>query len=133
MSWHPKLFIIILKSKEPTHLGNSIRRRLFVILWSATLKRIFSVVIFDVVTTLPCSSLIFNSLIISSRRYAGILLLSFLFWCFHILTNTKFKYVTSTYYHSWHLVFEYYLLSWGYWHLVYAFISSVSNTRYHLF
>ena len=25
----------------------------------------------------------------------------------HILTNTKFKYVTSTYYHSWYLVFEF--------------------------
>ena len=24
----------------------------------------------------------------------------------HILTNTKFKHVTSTYYHSWYLVFE---------------------------
>ena len=26
---------------------------------------------------------------------------------FHILTDTKFKYVTSTYYHSWYLVIEF--------------------------
>ena len=26
---------------------------------------------------------------------------------FHILTNIEFKHVTSTYYHSWYLVFEF--------------------------
>jgi len=26
---------------------------------------------------------------------------------FHILTNTKFKHVNSTYYHSWSLMFEF--------------------------
>jgi len=36
----------------------------------------------------------------------------------HILTNTKFVHVTSTYYHSWYLVFE--------------FIFSASNTEYHI-
>ena len=41
-----------------------------------------------------------------------------LFIYIYILTNAKFKHVTSTYYHSWYLV--------------YAFIFSVSNTKYHI-
>ena len=67
----------------------------------ATLNMIFSVV-----TTLSCSTLIFNSLIISVRHKCATtfpttmsLLLSLLIF-FHILTNTKFVHVTSTYYHN---------------------------------
>ena len=63
-----------------------------------------------VVTTLPYSTLFFKSLIISVKRYARIyvvnLMLSLLFIS-HILTNTKFKNVSSTYYHSSYLVFEF--------------------------
>ena len=36
----------------------------------------------------------------------------------HIFINTTFKHVTSTFYHSWYLV--------------YAFVFSVSNTKYHI-
>ena len=73
----------------------------------ATLNMIFSVLItLYVVVTLPCSSPIFNPLAISVRRYVGILLLSLLFFL-NILSNTKFKHATSTYYHSWYLVFEF--------------------------
>ena len=58
--------------------------------------------IFNVVNTLPFSTLIFNSLIIIVKRYArrygkrydGILLLSLL-------------HVTFTYCHSWYLVFKF--------------------------
>ena len=39
-------------------------------------------------------------------RYAGILHSSLLF-VFHIHINIKYKHVTSTYYHSWYLVFEF--------------------------
>ena len=51
-------------------------------------------IIFNVVTSLPCSNLIFNSLTVSVRKfvrkYPGVLLLSLLIF-FHNLTNTKFK------------------------------------------
>ena len=66
-------------------------------------------IIFDVVTTEPCSTLIFNSLKISVRRLLEDML-DFSFYLvifFHILTNTKLKHVTSTYYHSQYLVFEF--------------------------
>ena len=68
-------------------------------------------IIFSVVTTLFCSTLIINFLTISvriqARRCDKFLLSSLLFLVFHILTNTKFKHVTPTYYHSWYLVFEF--------------------------
>ena len=57
-------------------------------------------IVFDVVITLPCSTLIFNFLTISVRRYAIILLVPLLFFFFHILIDIKFKHVTSTYHHS---------------------------------
>ena len=79
------------------------------------INMIFSVlIIFSVVTTLSCSTLIFNSLIISVRHKCAatfltatsfLLLLLLIF--FHILTNTKFVHVTPTYYHSWYFVFEF--------------------------
>jgi hypothetical protein len=67
---------------------------------------------FSVVITLLCSTLIFNSLIVSVRhKCAGTFpiatsfpLLSLLIF-FH--TNTKFVHVIFTYYHSWYLVFEF--------------------------
>ena len=74
-------------------------------------KQVIFLIIFNVVTTLPFSTLIFNSLTINVRicakRYVGIFLSSLFCWFFfHILTNTKFKYVTSTYYDSWYIVYE---------------------------
>ena len=62
-------------------------------------------IIFNVVATLPCSTLIFSFWTINVGRYARILLLSLLFYFFHFLNDTKFEHVTSTYYHSWYLVF----------------------------
>jgi len=65
--------------------------------------------IFSVVT-LPCSTLILNSLTISIRdKYAAIFptTTSIIIYIFRIFTNTKLKMVTSTYYHSWYLVFEF--------------------------
>ena len=64
-------------------------------------------IVFSVVTTLPRSTLNFDSLIISVRHKCATtfstimspLLLSLLI-IFHILINTKFVHVTSTYYHS---------------------------------
>ena len=63
--------------------------------------------IFSVVTTLPCSTLIFNSLIISVRHKYAITFpivtsyfLSQLLYFYHILINTKFVHVAFTYYHS---------------------------------
>ena len=71
--------------------------------------------IFSVVTTLSCATLISNSLVISVRHKCAVtfpsttsfLLLSLLVFLVHILTNTKFVHVTSTHYHSWYLVFEF--------------------------
>ena len=68
---------------------------------------------FSVFTTLSYSTLIFNSLMISVRHKCAatfpiatsFLLLSLLIF-FHILTNTEFVHITSTYYHSWYFVFE---------------------------
>ena len=61
-------------------------------------------ILFNVVNTLPCSTLIFNVLTISVRRYArryvGILFFIIDIFFPHILTNTQFKHVTSIYYHS---------------------------------
>ena len=73
---------------------------------------------FSVVTTLSCSTIIFNYLIISVRHKCvatfptatSFLLLSLL-KKIHILTNTKFVHVISTYYHSWYLVFEFTLIT----------------------
>jgi hypothetical protein len=71
-----------------------------------TKEDIQSLNMFSVVTTLPYSTLIFDSLtILMSVRHkcaatfptATFRIISFFA---HILTNTKFKYVTSTYYHS---------------------------------
>ena len=74
-----------------------------------TLMMMFSLIIFSVVTTLPCLTLIFNSMTINARKYArrcvGIFFLSLLFFFSHILTNIEFKHVTSTYYHSWYLIY----------------------------
>jgi hypothetical protein len=64
-------------------------------------------IVFSVVNTLSCSTLNFNSLIFSvghkcattSPITMSLLLLSLLIF-FHMLTNTKFVYVTSIYYHS---------------------------------
>ena len=75
---------------------------------------IYCFIIFSVVTTLSCSTLIFNSLIISVRHKcsgnfptaASFLLLSLSVF-FNIFTNTKFVHVTSIYYHSSYLVFEF--------------------------
>ena len=63
--------------------------------------------VFGVVTTLSCSTLNFNYLTMSVRHKCAttfpttmsFLLLSLLIF-FHILTNTKFVHVISTYYHS---------------------------------
>ena len=71
-------------------------------------------IIFSVVTTISCSPLIFNSLIINVRHKCAatfltatsFLLLSLMFF-FHILTNTKSMHVTSMYYHSWYLMLEF--------------------------
>jgi len=53
---------------------------------------------YNVVNTLLGSTLIFNCLTFSVRRYVEILL----HHCFnHILTKAKFRHVTSTYYPSW--------------------------------
>ena len=53
---------------------------------------------------------------------------------FHILTNTKFKHVTSTYYHSCYLVLEFKFNATYFHrvkeHLVYVFVFSVPNTKY---
>ena len=71
-------------------------------------------IIFSVVTTLSCSTLILNSSIISVRhKYAATFstttsfLLLLLLKKFNIFIDTKFAHVTSTYYHSWYLVFEF--------------------------
>ena len=69
-----------------------------------TLIRIFSVsIIFNIVTTISCLTLILKALKISvrrfARRYVRFLFLSLLN-VIHILTNTKSKHVTITYYHS---------------------------------
>ena len=65
----------------------------------------------SVVYTLPCSTRISNSLTISVRHKcvatfptATSLIVSFFF---HILTITKFKHVTSTYYHGCSILFEF--------------------------
>ena len=59
---------------------------------------------YDVVTTLRCSTLIFSSLTISVRYKCAatfsIAISLSLKHEFHILTDIKFKHVTSTYYHS---------------------------------
>ena len=65
---------------------------------------------FSVVTTLPFSTLIFNSLTIKVRHKCATTFpttTSLIIYFFHILTNTRFKHVTSTYYHNWYLVFEF--------------------------
>ena len=62
--------------------------------------------IFNVITSLPCSTLISSSLTIIVRRYARILLLPLLKEI-HILINIIFKHVSSTYYHSRYFVFEF--------------------------
>ena len=76
---------------------------------------IWCLIIFSVVTTLWCSTLIFSSLIISDRdkcaatipSATSFLLLPLLIF-FYILTSDKFVHVTSTHYHtSWYLVFEF--------------------------
>ena len=66
-----------------------------------------NMIIFSVVTTLSCSTLISNSLIISVRHKSATtfpIAISFpllsLLICFHILTNTKSIHITSKYYHS---------------------------------
>ena len=68
-------------------------------------------IVVNAATILPSLTLIFNSLIISVRRYArryvGILLLSLLIFFPHIITNTQFKHVTSKYYHGCYVVFEF--------------------------
>ena len=78
--------------------------------WEITTQNI----IFSVLTTLPCLLPIFNSLTISMRYKhvttfptATSLIIYIYIYIFDILTNTKFKHVTSTYYHSWYLVFEF--------------------------
>ena len=75
---------------------------------------ILCLIIFCVVTTLSCSTLILNYLMISVRHKcvttfptATLFFLLSLLILFHIFTNTKFVHVTSTYYHSWHLVLEF--------------------------
>jgi len=75
---------------------------------------IYYLIIFSVVATLSCSTLIINSLIISVTHKCVVtfptatsfLLLSLLNFP-HILTNPKIMHVTSRYYHSWYLVFEF--------------------------
>jgi len=37
----------------------------------------------------------------------GFFFYHFDFYFLHVYTNTRFKYVTSTYYHSWYLVFDF--------------------------
>ena len=101
-------FRIINKLELRIHLSSPIFT-----LWDHYTKYdIYCLIIFDVIIILPCSTLIlFNAFIISvrgyARRYVGIHLLSLLFFVFHILTDTKFKHVTSTYYHSWYLMYEF--------------------------
>jgi hypothetical protein len=60
---------------------------------------------FSVVTTLPCSTLIYNSLTISVGHkcvvtFPTVTSLIMSFFVFHIFTNIKFVHVTSPYYHS---------------------------------
>ena len=56
--------------------------------------------------TLPCSTIIFNSLIANARRYTKNML-EFSFYHCYFLTNIESKHVTSTYHPSWYLVFEF--------------------------
>ena len=63
---------------------------------------------------IPCSTLIFNSLIITVRHKCSgtfpsttSFLLTSLSIFFHIFTNTKSVHITSTYHHSWCSVFEF--------------------------
>lgn len=93
-----KLLPVVLRLVE-TYLETNVELRFC----HYTKYDIYCWIIFNFVTILSCSILIFTSLIISVRRYDGILLLSlFCFvFLFHILTDTKFKHVSSEHYQNW--------------------------------
>ena len=64
----------------------------------------------SVVTTLPCSTLILIPWqLVLDDTLEDVLNFSFYncYSFFHVLNNTQFKHITSTYYHSSYLVFEF--------------------------